>query len=105
MNTPTAPDAMPSGALVAIPMLSRPWPRRCDRRWPACARPPRMAVAVSGGADSAMLALHAAAIAREQGIDLLLFHVHHGLQDAADAWSEQTLALARLLACRRTRRA
>ena len=38
------------------------------------ARPPRMAVAVSGGADSAMLALHAAAIAREQGIDLLLFH-------------------------------
>ena len=64
-----------------------------------------MAVAVSGGADSAMLALHAAAIAREQGIDLLLFHVHHGLQDAADAWSEQTLALARLLACRRTRRA
>ena len=61
------------------------------------ARPPRMAVAVSGGADSAMLALHAAAIAREQGIDLLLFHVHHGLQDAADAWSEQTRALARLL--------
>ena len=56
-----------------------------------------MAVAVSGGADSAMLALHAAAIAREQGIDLLLFHVHHGLQDAADAWSEQTRALARLL--------
>ena len=70
------------------------------------ARPPRMAVAVSGGADSAMLALHAAAIAREQGIDLLLFHAHHGLQDAADAWSEQTRALARRCwACRRTRRA
>ena len=71
----------------------------------ACPRA-RRAVAVSGGADSAMLALHAAAIAREQGIDLLLFHVHHGLQDAADAWVNRTRALARRCwACRRTRRA
>ncbi len=100
MNTPTAPDAMPSGAPagchshVLSPALAEAL-RQALAGLPA--RPPRMAVAVSGGADSAMLALHAAAIAREQGIDLLLFHVHHGLQDAADAWSEQTRALARLL--------
>ena len=56
-----------------------------------------VAVAISGGADSAMLAVHAAALAREQGWTLRLFHVHHGLQDAADAWAEQVTQLARLL--------
>ena len=99
MNTPTAPDAMPSGAPAGHShVLSSALAEALRQALAGLpARPPRMAVAVSGGADSAMLALHAAAIAREQGIDLLLFHVHHGLQDAADAWSEQTLALARLL--------
>ncbi|WMD23871.1 tRNA lysidine(34) synthetase TilS [Achromobacter seleniivolatilans] len=68
------------GALSALPAL-----------------PARVAVAISGGADSAMLAVHAAAVARELGIGLALFHVHHGLQDAADEWSRQVQALASLL--------
>ncbi|EJO29977.1 cell cycle protein MesJ [Achromobacter marplatensis] len=61
------------------------------------AHPARIAVAVSGGADSAMLAVHAAAVARELGIGLSLFHVHHGLQAAADAWGRQVHALGSLL--------
>lgn len=61
-------------------------------------RPPRIAVALSGGADSAMLAVHAAALVRELGMELMLFHVHHGLQDAADAWTQHVRALADLLA-------
>ncbi|MBP6706585.1 MAG: tRNA(Ile)-lysidine synthetase, partial [Achromobacter sp.] len=74
MNTPTAPDAIPSGAPAGS--HSHPLsPALADALRQALAglpaRPPRMAVAVSGGADSAMLALHAAAIAQEQGIDLL----------------------------------
>lgn len=59
--------------------------------------PGRIAVAVSGGADSAMLAVHAAAVARAAGIEVLLFHVHHGLQAAADGWSQQVRVLADLL--------
>ncbi|WP_432416679.1 tRNA lysidine(34) synthetase TilS [Achromobacter insuavis] len=59
--------------------------------------PGRFAVAVSGGADSAMLALHAAAVARELGAGLVLLHVHHGLQAAADGWQDLVEALAGLL--------
>ncbi|WP_180188241.1 tRNA lysidine(34) synthetase TilS [Achromobacter insuavis] len=59
--------------------------------------PGRFAVAVSGGADSAMLALHAAAVARELGAGVVLLHVHHGLQAAADGWRDQVQALAGLL--------
>lgn len=62
------------------------------------ARPARIAVAISGGADSAMLAVHAAVVARDLGIGLALFHVHHGLQDAADEWGRQVQALGGLLA-------
>ncbi|WP_370540038.1 tRNA lysidine(34) synthetase TilS [Achromobacter sp. ACM01] len=61
-------------------------------------RPARIAVALSGGADSAMLAVHAAPVARELGMDLALFHVHHGLQDAADAWTQHARTLADMLA-------
>ncbi|MFM9895094.1 tRNA lysidine(34) synthetase TilS [Achromobacter xylosoxidans] len=65
----------------------------------ALPRPPgRFAVAVSGGADSAMLALHAAAVAREQGGGVVLLHVHHGLQAAADGWRDRVEDLAGLLA-------
>jgi len=55
------------------------------------------AVAVSGGADSAMLAVHAARLARGEGSALRLFHVHHGLQDAADDWADHVGTLADLL--------
>ncbi|MFY3530280.1 MULTISPECIES: tRNA lysidine(34) synthetase TilS [Achromobacter] len=61
-------------------------------------RPARIAVAVSGGADSAMLAVHAAAVARELGIGIALFHVHHGLQASADEWGRQVRVLAERLA-------
>ncbi|HYG43999.1 MAG TPA: tRNA lysidine(34) synthetase TilS, partial [Bordetella sp.] len=57
----------------------------------------RLAVAVSGGADSAMLAAHAAPVARKLGRDLLIFHVHHGLLADADNWAEHVLALGRIL--------
>jgi tRNA(Ile)-lysidine synthase len=55
------------------------------------------AVAVSGGADSVMLALHAAALARDAGIALHLLHVHHGLFDQADDWSEAVRRLGGVL--------
>src|SRR5690606_37219950 len=54
----------------------------------------RLAVAVSGGADSAMLAVLGADYARRHGREFFLFHVHHGLQAQADAWSRQVQALA-----------
>lgn len=57
----------------------------------------RLAVACSGGADSAMLAAHAAVLAREQGTEIILFHVHHGLQTAADGWVDHVQALGRIL--------
>jgi tRNA(Ile)-lysidine synthase len=56
-----------------------------------------LAAAVSGGADSAMLAVHAAPIARELDFDLSLFHVHHGLFPHADDWAERVCALGRAL--------
>lgn len=58
---------------------------------------PRVAAAVSGGADSAMLALAAAHAASGLGLDLVLFHIHHGLQTQADDWSAHVEALGRLL--------
>lgn len=55
------------------------------------------AVALSGGADSAMLAVHAAYLARQTGQVLHCFHIHHGLQPLADAWQAQTHRLAAIL--------
>jgi len=47
-----------------------------------------VAVAYSAGRDSTAL-LHATArAAREQGIDVVAMHVHHGLMPQADAWLE-----------------
>lgn len=66
--------------------------------WQGVANPAaRLAVATSGGADSAMLAAHAAALARERGTELILFHVHHGLQTAADGWADHVQGLGRIL--------
>ena len=58
---------------------------------------PAMAVAISGGADSAMLAVMLDQIARERGAALVLLHVHHGLVAAADDWALQVQALGRQL--------
>ncbi|MVW79742.1 tRNA lysidine(34) synthetase TilS [Bordetella sp. 02P26C-1] len=59
-----------------------------------------VAVATSGGADSAMLAAHASLIARERGAPIILFHVHHGLQVAADGWADHVQALGKTLGVR-----
>ncbi|WP_445819148.1 tRNA lysidine(34) synthetase TilS [Alcaligenes sp. SDU_A2] len=57
----------------------------------------RLGLGLSGGADSAMLAVHAHVWARQRGIELHFFHVHHGLQMAADQWQGRVHALARYL--------
>ncbi len=55
----------------------------------------RFAIALSGGADSAMLAVHAALVRRRfPSFELHCFHVHHGLQAIADSWREQVHQLA-----------
>ena len=58
----------------------------------------RVAVALSGGADSAMLAVHAALAQRElSSIELHCFHIHHGLQGVADHWRAHVHRLAQAL--------
>jgi tRNA(Ile)-lysidine synthase len=69
--------------------------RRALRGLPSDAR--ALGIAVSGGADSAMLAVHAAPLAQEQGRPLHLLHVHHGLFPQADAWADKVSALGALL--------
>ena len=49
-------------------------------------KPQRVAVAVSGGPDSTALWHATASAASGSGIEVLALHVHHGLQDEADAW-------------------
>src|SRR5687768_9249654 len=52
----------------------------------------RVAVGFSGGLDSTVL-LHALRqVAGERGLQLRAIHVHHGLQDRADAWSDRCQA-------------
>lgn len=55
------------------------------------------AVALSGGPDSAALAICAASLSKRKTLRPKLFHIHHGLQTRADAWQVQVQALARLL--------
>ena len=95
----TAPAPASTAAGIAFPHPVSPDLIAALRRaLQALPQPPgRFAVAVSGGADSAMLALHAAAVARELGASVALLHVHHGLQAAADGWLDQVEALAGLL--------
>lgn len=81
------------------------WQSLCD---PALLRAIRLAlralpagagvgVALSAGADSAMLALHTARAARQRGLPVHCFHIHHGLQAPADDWQHQAHRLAALL--------
>ena len=58
------------------------------------AAPRSLAVGLSGGADSAMLALHAALYAARHDTVLHFFHVHHGLQPQADRWRDHVHDLA-----------
>lgn len=59
--------------------------------------PKQVAVGLSGGVDSATLALHLAVWAAQRHIALHCFHVHHGLQDVADGWLSHVQTLATLL--------
>ncbi|MEQ4617835.1 MAG: tRNA lysidine(34) synthetase TilS [Corticimicrobacter sp.] len=88
---PAAPHkaAVPIHAGIADPALLRSI-RQCLQRQPSV----RHAVALSGGADSAMLALHAVSAARSLGIELSCFHIHHGLLNEADAWAAHAAQLA-----------
>ena len=56
-----------------------------------------VAVALSGGADSAAMAIAAALVCQNMGKPPYFFHIHHGLLAQADAWVEQVRALANLL--------
>ncbi|WP_083566768.1 tRNA lysidine(34) synthetase TilS [Pandoraea thiooxydans] len=47
---------------------------------------PRVAIALSGGRDSAVLLDAAASVADELGIHLVALHIHHGLSRQADIW-------------------
>ena len=51
--------------------------------------PVHLGVAISGGPDSAMLAVAASQYAQRHSLDLHLLHVHHGLQQAADEWQHR----------------
>lgn len=90
----TPADAQPGGQ--AFPSATLAAALQAAMR-PLAGAAARLAVAASGGADSAMLAAHAAPLARRLGIDLLIFHVHHGLQAAADDWAAQVRELGRIL--------
>jgi len=54
----------------------------------------RFAVGLSGGPDSAALAICCAALAKQNHLALHLFHVHHGLHAQADQWMQSSSALA-----------
>ena len=59
--------------------------------------PSRLAVALSGGLDSMVLLHLAHEAAREAGLPLFAFHVHHGLSPNADAWHAHCAAAAAAL--------
>lgn len=56
-----------------------------------------IAIGLSGGADSAMLAVCAAELAHEYDIVLHCVHIHHGLMAAADDWQQHCQQLVDLL--------
>ena len=56
-----------------------------------------VAVALSGGADSAAMAIAAAHVCQATCRPLHFFHIHHGLIAQADVWVERVRALADLL--------
>lgn len=56
-----------------------------------------VAVGCSGGPDSSALAMVARDVCRSLGRPMTILHVHHGLQDQADQWSDVVHRLAELL--------
>jgi tRNA(Ile)-lysidine synthase len=60
----------------------------------------RVAIALSGGLDSAALLHMATAHAAENEIDLYAFHIHHGLSENADAWLSHNEAMCQRMGVR-----
>jgi len=58
-----------------------------DSATPRTADRPRLAVAYSGGRDSTALLHAVAGQAKEASIEVLAFHIHHGLSTHADDWA------------------
>lgn len=65
-----------------------------DLEWPAPARSAPLVLAYSGGLDSTVLLHHLSGQAHGR---LRVLHVHHGLQDTADAWARHCQAQAAAL--------
>ncbi len=59
--------------------------------------PDRIAVAVSGGRDSSILAVVTKSVAYDMGIDLIFFHINHGLNSNANSWEKQVQKLGQIL--------
>lgn len=57
----------------------------------------RLAVAVSGGVDSMALLTALHRVTQQRTVSLWVFHVHHDLQTAADAWPDFVARYARSL--------
>ena len=53
-----------------------------------------LAVGVSGGADSLALAALATLVARSCGLEIKLFHIHHGLYEQANDWARDVKKVA-----------
>ena len=90
-------DTRPVGCDASAPFEGEAFAKAADslvRTW----KSGHAAVALSGGADSAILAVVADHVARQRGCELLLLHVNHGLLPQAQAWVAQVQDLARQLA-------
>ncbi|AGF46722.1 tRNA(Ile)-lysidine synthase [Candidatus Kinetoplastibacterium desouzaii TCC079E] len=59
--------------------------------------PKIIAVAVSGGIDSSTLAIVSKHVADKLNIDMVIFHVNHGLQEKSDYWANNVHLLAKIL--------
>lgn len=102
---PPSGAVTPGGDAMNTTHPADAWRAACDERLLAAARAAlaelpagaAVGVALSAGADSAMLALHAAVAAADAGRRLDCFHIHHGLQAGADDWLGQAHRLAGLL--------
>jgi tRNA(Ile)-lysidine synthase len=54
----------------------------------------KIAIGLSGGADSSMLLAILAPLCQHFNLSLHIIHIHHGLMEEADAWAEHCHALA-----------
>ncbi|MDO5666295.1 MAG: tRNA lysidine(34) synthetase TilS [Alcaligenaceae bacterium] len=54
----------------------------------------KIAIGLSGGADSSMLLATLAPLVRQFSLSLHIIHIHHGLMADADAWAEHCQSLA-----------